>query len=362
MRPLAYTADRPEEYARLGIARGAVAPWEDGMRTSGGPGGYEWWYFDCHLDDGTAMVVTFNTKQSLATWTGLRPSVSVELDRPGEPARRWAIEARPDEFQASTAHCDVRIGRCTFAGDLEDYTIHVENDEIAIDVTLHGDVPAWRPETGHFYFGEHRPKLFAWLPAVPQGTVHARIRVDGTTRELTGVGYHDHNWGDASMMRLMSRWYWGRAQAGPYSVIASWLFGAKRYRHAEVPIFLLAKDGRVVADDARRVRLRLEDVFADEPSGLPVANRVIYEYAGDSETYRVTFQREQTLLRTLPTDIDSWAIRAFVRLARIRGGYLRFAGPVTVERIVDGAVVESESDPGIWESPFFADPPGIARS
>jgi predicted secreted hydrolase len=26
--------------------------WEDGIRTSGEKGTYEWWYFDAHLDDG----------------------------------------------------------------------------------------------------------------------------------------------------------------------------------------------------------------------------------------------------------------------------------------------------------------------
>jgi hypothetical protein len=61
-RPLARLADREDDYVRLGLPRGCVAPWEDGMRTSGEAGSYEWWYFDSHLEDGTSLVVTFYTK------------------------------------------------------------------------------------------------------------------------------------------------------------------------------------------------------------------------------------------------------------------------------------------------------------
>jgi hypothetical protein len=36
--------------------------WEDGIRTSGEKGTYEWWYFDAHLDDGSTVVIVFFTK------------------------------------------------------------------------------------------------------------------------------------------------------------------------------------------------------------------------------------------------------------------------------------------------------------
>ena len=32
------------------------------MRTDGGKGTYEWWYFDAYLNDGSKLVITFSTK------------------------------------------------------------------------------------------------------------------------------------------------------------------------------------------------------------------------------------------------------------------------------------------------------------
>ncbi len=350
---LARTANRDADYARLALKPDRVEPWEDGMRTDGGRGSYEWWYFDAHLEDGTSMVITFFTKESLATWTGLRPYATAEIDRPGEPKRTWKVTADPREFSATRDHCEVRVKGSSIVDQGDGYAIHFEDDDVSIDVRLRPHVPAWRPATGHFYFGPRDQRLFAWLPAVPQGEVTATITENATSTTLGGIGYHDHNWGDASMMRLMNHWYWGRAQAGPYSVIASWLVAEKKYGDTEIPIFMLAKDGRIIADDPQRVRLRLEDVFLDEPSRKPVANDVIYEYAGDEESYRVTFHREKTLVTNLAADVEPASLRALVKLAGIDGAYLRFTGTVSVERSVGGSVVEREQDPGIWELMYF---------
>ena len=39
-------ADDDFHYQKLGLTRNKVEIWEDGMRTDGSKGTYEWWYFD----------------------------------------------------------------------------------------------------------------------------------------------------------------------------------------------------------------------------------------------------------------------------------------------------------------------------
>ena len=56
--PLAGRAASDADYERLGLSRNTVAPWEDGARTDGGRGSFEWWYFDAHLA-GVSEVVVF---------------------------------------------------------------------------------------------------------------------------------------------------------------------------------------------------------------------------------------------------------------------------------------------------------------
>jgi hypothetical protein len=51
-----------EHYRRLGVSRDRIELWEDGMRTDGGKGTYEWWYVDAYLNDGSKLAITFRTK------------------------------------------------------------------------------------------------------------------------------------------------------------------------------------------------------------------------------------------------------------------------------------------------------------
>jgi hypothetical protein len=354
-RPLASArfADKPEDFAKLGIQPGRIEPFEDGMRTEGGPGGYEWWYFDSHLHDGSSLVIVFYTKPQLNPDGELAPFASLELNRPGQPPMLVEAHVSPKAFSARRHRCDVRIGENTFRGDLHEYDIHFSHDGVTGDIKLTGQVPSWRPTSGYMLFGEHDEHQFAWLAAVPQGDVTVDLNIRGREEHLQGVGYHDHNWGDVSMAKLINHWYWGRAQAGDYSIVASYIVAEKAYGNAVLPIFMLAKGGEIIADDARKVRFHLEDEHLDTNTGKPVANVVVYEYADGPERYRVRYRRSETIVDDQLINRVSGFKHFLARLARFDGAYLRFTGKVQLQRFVNGALVENVSDPGIWEMMYF---------
>jgi hypothetical protein len=352
---LAREAYEDEDYVRLGLKRGEIEQWEDAMRTTGGRDSFEWWYFDSHLEDGTALVITFYTKFLLDAKGPEAPLITVDLDRPGQPQKDLMIHAKPEEFKASKEKCDVQIKDSYFRGDLHAYQIKVVDESLTVEAELIGQVPSWRPGTAYKYFGERDEHYLAWLPSVPQGKVTVTITEKGSQpRTLTGIGYHDHNWGDVAMSKLLNHWYWGRAQAGPYSIVAVRMFAEKTYGKTELTEFMLAKDGKIVADDPAKVTLRLEDTFEDDKSHKPVANRVIYEYKVDDQNlYRVTFQRSETILDVKFIDQVKGFKHILAQVANIDGAYLRFSGSVSVERFADGKSVERVSDPGIWELMYF---------
>jgi hypothetical protein len=346
-------ADEPEDFAELGIHPGRIEPFEDGMRTRGGPGSYEWWYFDSHLDDGSSLVIVFYTKPQLDPDGALAPFASLEISRPGQPPIRVVAHVSADSFWASGDRCDVRIGGNTFRGNLHEYEIHFSQDGVAVDVKLTGKVPSWRPATGHMFFGDHDEHLFAWLAAVPQGEVSVDLNIRGKKEHLHGVGYHDHNWGDVSMAKLINHWYWGRAQAGDYSIVASYIVAEQAYGNAELPIFVLARRGDIIADDARKVSFHLEDEHVDPKSGKPVANVVVYDYEDGPDRYRVSYRRSETIVDEELIKRVTGFKHLLVELARFDGAYLRFTGNVQLEHFVNGQLVEDVGDPGIWEMMYF---------
>jgi hypothetical protein len=354
----ARSARRPQDYTALGIAPQPIAQREDGMRTTGEKDTYEWWYFDSHLDDGSSLVVVFYTKPFIEGISkGLAPFVSVELDRPDGSHHQWEAKADAAAFLAATDRCDVTIGPNTFR-NLEwaeklTYRIHVEEGPLLLDIDLVGQVPPWRPGTGYMYFGEQDEHFFAWLPSVPQGSVIVDLVLDGVQESLTGVGYHDHNWGDAAMTKLINHWYWGRAQAGAYSIVASYITAEAKYGSTEIPIFLLAKDGAIIADDPGRVRFSLEGEQVDQHTGKPFAQVVTYDYEDGPDRYVIRYQRESTIVDERMIDRITGAKHLLAKVARFEGAYLRFTGAVELERFVDGQSVEKVADPGIWELMWF---------
>lgn len=353
-------ADSPADYQRRGIVKGEIAPWEDGFRSRpGGPGTFEWWYFDSVLDDGSTLVINFMAKD-FRVGKGVNqppaPVVTIELDRPDGTHVERTSPTHPGDYDFAADRCDVRIGRNRFSGDLHTYRIHAEIDGIVADVTLTGQVPSWRPKSGHITFGDEQQKYFAWLPSVPQGRVEATLTVDGTTETRTGTGYHDHNWGDAEMARLMHHWYWARAEAGDYTVIASYITAAKKYGSAEIPIFMLAKNGKIVADRDHLVRFTKSDERPDPVTGKPVANILVYDYdatAQGGERFRVTFRRENTIVQDRMIESLKGPKLILAKLAGFNGAYLRFTGQVIVERLTHGEDPDSVSAPALWELMYF---------
>ena len=75
-------------------------------------------------------------------------------------------------------------------------------------------------------------------------------------------------------------WYWARGQAGPYSVIASYITSTKQYGFEPIPIFILARDNVLVGDDpaGAGVTFEREGVYTDQTTGKPVAATTRYTY------------------------------------------------------------------------------------
>ncbi len=329
----------PEHYLRLNLSQGEISPWEDGLRTNPEERGFEWWYFDCALEDGSKLTIELHTKSPhVSPSRPLTPFVSLTLDRADGTNVSRALTAPPEEFSAARERCDVRIGSNTFAGDLSRYEIHIDIDGVVADLTLRAEVPSWRPATGHVFFGEREEQYVAWLPAVPRGAVSGELAIDGDCIPVRGVGYHDHNWGNTALRKLIDHWYWGRARIGDYTVITLNFISHRDHGKNCHPAFMLAKDGKIVAAGERDIAFAASEVHPNESTGVPVAHHLSYTYREGDLSYTVRFERAA----------DIFAID-FGKA----GAYHRFIGDVTLERRAGDELVERIAGDALWELLYF---------
>jgi hypothetical protein len=347
-------ASTPADYERLGISPTHIAPWEDGARTDDSEGTYEWWYFDAHLEDGAKLVVTFMNKDDIADpRKPLSPLLRLNLDLADGRHFEKIVPYPASSWRAAKDHADVRLGDNRFTGDLHRYRLQATAEEISVDVTLTGEVPAWRPATGFMLFGADRSLEFAWLPSVPQGVAMVTYSIGAEQHSTTGVGYHDHNWGNVGLMKVVHDWYWARGQAGPYSVIASYITSTKDYGFEPIPIFILARDQVLVGDDPDKVTFEREGVYTDQRTGKPVAATTRYTYRDGEDRYVVSFTRTHDLSVDRMLDGIKGLKRIAARLAHFDGAYLRFSGDIEISRYRGAELVEAHKDDAIWELMYF---------
>jgi hypothetical protein len=352
-----FSADQSEsDYQRLKLRKGNPEPWEDGMRTHGGKGSYEWWYFDSHLEDGSKMVIVFYTKAMTEVDQQQKAYATLNIDyKDGTKLERYLPSA---SFRASATSCDVNIGENYFRGDLKTYEIHMEGQDFKLDISFQSTAESWRPETGHFYFGDAM-NLFAWFVAVPKGNAMVNYTFPDKTVSTRGACYHDHNWGNKGMHLLIDHWYWSRSEFGPYTIIACQIIPKRKYKQEPINLIYVLKDGEKIADDPAYLKFHRSHPVRAALGNKPISNDLMIQYKTKDWQLSLTLSRKFNIMETYL--IQQELKRKLAKLfTGFNGAYFRITGDARLEVRTSGENVEVyENDHAIWELMYFGSPPRI---
>ncbi len=208
---------------------------------------FEHWYFDARLDSGH-HVVAFLQKRRPEEPPGSKPVVELIVYYP-DGTRRQVIRHYPKAaFRASTDHCEVGIGpnhaRADLSGELPVHHLHASEEDVVLDLTFTNETSSWMPGNGTTEYGQK--DFFGWVVPGPRAAVTGSITIDGESREVTGRGYHDHNWGVGNMPRIIERWHWGRLYTDDFSLLYASVRTQARFEHHESRPLMLAHGSEIV--------------------------------------------------------------------------------------------------------------------
>lgn len=300
--------DTPEDYQRLGVNPERIEKWEDGIRIKGAEGEWEWWYFDCILDDGSAAIIQFFSK-GYRDLTGdvLKPFGTIKLTESDGTSHVRLFEIPAQECRFSNETCDVHIGKHIFSGDLTDYRILVDPiDGLGADLHLHSLAQPYRPGTAYLGFGEKDEKIFTWLCAVSKGEVCGTLTVNGQTRQVKGSSYHDHQWGNNLYLSLFNHWTWARQRYDDYTVVLFDMMAAEPYGYQRFPFFFIQDaQGKLVFSNTHGVNYEVLENYDDEATGkdYPKSGRYRFHHDGKDFEYTLTWNQELEtgyVVRNLP--------------------------------------------------------------
>lgn len=342
------------DYQRLGLKPGQVEKWEDGKRDDDRSGVVEWWYFDAILDDGSKIAACYSTKvQPLMGARGTHPCLKFDITTPaGEQ-----VSKRITKFQSATFakdKCEVRWDDNCFVGDLDEYHIKATPvDGYGFDVTLQSESSPWRGETGYLGFEENDAKYFTWLCAVPRGKVTGTLTIDGETHQITGAGYHDHQWGNTTQFEFLNHWLWSRQSTENHTMVVFDFVMNEHYEYKRIPlVFLQDRDGNLLFDSTDNVECTVEEELLQAESGRHYPKVTHYRFTKDGKTVDYTLRVKEQLdgrdIYKQTPFIMRWALKG------TKPKYGRFLAEGTIH-YEDGANSFTETSDLIYEFAYVGD-------
>ncbi len=303
MRKLSELGTTPQDFNREGLKQEAEV-WEDGNRIGTEPGEFEWWYFDAHMDDGSTVVAIFFTKSYSNINVPLSPQVKLSITTPSGKTYLKLIDFPGNVYSSSNKQCDVKVDNNWIKGDLKHYTMHIALDDIAADLEFTRVVPSWRAGTGKCSFGTEKKDFFAWFVPIPFGNVSGKVTYEGAEHMITGTGYHDHNWGNISLRKVIDHWYWGRLNIGDYKVIFFQMFSTKKYGSECLPLFMFAKNDKIMTGDGTKLTLEKKNFTSHAPSGKTYAKDLKFKWQDGDDAIIITTSNPEVIdVRSLLSDL-----------------------------------------------------------
>jgi hypothetical protein len=107
-------------------------------------------------------------------------------------------------------------------------------------------------------------------------------------------------------------------------------------------------------DDGAKVTFIKSGTQTDEHTGKPVPDALCFDYRDGDRRCVLTYSRRHTLVSQKLLDLATGWQKLAGEIIRYPGGYLRFAGPVSLDCYQGGEVVGHNEETGFFEQCYFA--------
>jgi hypothetical protein len=289
---------------------------------------YEWWYFDGHFDGGYSAVIVFH--RAVAFVPSRPPALEITLIAPDGAEHRAIQPLSASEFQIASDRADITIGQSGVLDGGNRYEVRAravtaEGLPIGTDLVLEGILPGWK-------FGLSKTVVdgldgFGWVVPLPRARCHGTLHVGEQAIPVSGVGYHDHNWGQVSLSRLVAYWHWGRIYAGEVTCLYADVVGLQRRPDIPSGLLMLALGDKIIFNTSL-IRIEEGDLAYHPKAHRTYARRLSLHSEMDGSPVEISLESRQVtsafdfLASVHP--IRRWLVNTFVT----RPAYLRHRSDV----------------------------------
>jgi hypothetical protein len=326
-----------------------------GAPTSTGPRApLEWWFLKSDTPAGS-VTIGITSAPFFMGELGLVPTANLLIDLPdGTSVVKHAVQSAED-FRSLPDDAGIEAGGSFYRREEDgSYRAHVEDSGITADIRLTPSAPAWRPETGHYLFGEQEEHHFGWYIPVPIGEARVSVRGEGLDIDATGTGYIDRGWMDTPLGDFLDAWNWYYWQFGPYTVAAISITFGEGLGLPSFPVFMVHRDGRLLAggpgtQDTDHITYVVDESHIDPGSGRVIVDAFHYEYREGRRRFTLRVRNETRVELLDFADALPLPEEQKKRTSVVDGLEMRFTGPALFAHYEDDELVEEIS---LDEGPF----------
>lgn len=232
----------------------------------------EWWYFDLMNSKGSIVRGHFYISGSILRGRDSMTGVMASYMKPNGTELIIKNKFPLSSFKASTETCDVQIGRNFIKGNLSYYTLHMEDENKALDLELRSDILGF---TSRACFGSESRYMY-WVVPQPRCQARGMFKTGKETFDIEGTGYRDHNWLNFPPMDYLAYWDWGRIYDRKFTILFADIVTTKKFNSAEIKPLLIYDLNKMVylSTETSRWNLTKGDISLDPETktGIPRIN------------------------------------------------------------------------------------------
>jgi len=235
-------------------------------------GNFEWWYFDCIDIQNNCLLKIVVHLGTDPLRTRFFPKLAISIKTP-EASRAIELEYNLKDFHAERNCCDVRLRQdCHIYSDNENsgyYHIDINISGFRASLIFKQTVPVWVPPAHKIKAskGNRHSEMF-WNVLQPRSMVDGSFQYNNIRYTLhDAIGYHDHNYWQLNseqglhMDEVITRWYWGKCVAGPYTVIfmETWMSGVS------VKSIMVSEHDKIVYCTDKNITIKVDKEILHAP-------------------------------------------------------------------------------------------------
>lgn len=355
--------DQKEDFEKLGVDPNKIETWEEGRRDTDDPEHNEVWYFDAIFDQGGKYMVGFRPKSPRdLKKKGFSPNLNIMITTPDGETRQDFLNYPIEESHIGTEKADLKFGPHTMTGYFKSYDIHVEPvNGVGCDLHYEALVEPFRQSgSAVIALGDNDEYYYTDLN-VPKSKVTGTLIYDGQEHQVSGLGYHDHQWMNINPMKAWHHWLWGHLYTDKYTVMIYDFVGQKEYDYQRVPFFGVQDNetGKVIYMTDGNVKLDSEVQTNSTGKAFPKVSHYTFQNKDDSKKVEFTIKWDQEIETRDMYHNAKIAQKLVFKAMKIEPVYMRYFAHGTL-KITDGDEVDETSGEMIYEYNYMGKPDPLA--